>query len=161
MARLTVVFNGPLIDVVIRWITQKPKRDILPLRRKVVDKIGPEIAKQQHQQNQRDELESVRAIPCIVNQHRKLKRRLGRVGHRCHLGFPCVSTRIFIGIAAVGRFLSSLLVKRAREFPAPFVRIAYRNGGAYMMPPCVHCAFRPRARPIGVFSPMFFSKISP
>ena len=36
-----------------------------------------------------------------------------------------------------------------------------RNGGEYWSPPSVHSALSPRARPIGVFTPMLRSKISP
>ena len=35
------------------------------------------------------------------------------------------------------------------------------KGMAYISPPWVHCAFSPRARPIGVCSPMVAAKISP
>src|SRR3990167_6702292 len=51
--------------------------------------------------------------------------------------------------------------KRAQLSLRPVLRSDQRKGGAYCRPPWVHCAFRPRARPIGVAAPMLDSKISP
>ena len=39
--------------------------------------------------------------------------------------------------------------------------LPHRNGGAYIRPPSVHSAFRPRVMPSGVFGPRLRSKISP
>src|SRR6056297_2765584 len=43
-------------------------------------------------------------------------------------GFPCVSTRFFIGICAVGRFFESCQVKRARDDPRPLSVLVLAEG---------------------------------
>ena len=88
VARLTVILDQSLVDVVTGRFAEKRERDVQTGFPKVLDKVVTQIPDRERQQDCSDGLECKRTIPGIVNQHRQAKRPLFRIRHCGHSEFP-------------------------------------------------------------------------
>ena len=153
MGAVVGVGDQALVDVVAGAGPEKAEVEVLAERGEVLDGVVHQPGREGHHGDHRDRLDGHRPVARVVDEHAQAEPSARQV-HGSHRSHPlsCCPVSCVTGRLRAHRAADRL--RASAPCPARPMVFDQRNGGAYCRPPSIQSAFSPRARSLGVPSPM-------